>query len=156
MSQDMNGVFEFGRFRLDLAQAYVPRGPESSISQPKAVNTLAVLVRERGRIVDKDALIQEVWPNTFVEENSLTRNISVLRRVLGSQASGEPLIETVARRGYRLAVPVTEVMPAADPPAASPTSGADDAGEWAGAPGSSGRAIQDPLDAPGRCGPSRS
>ena len=50
---------------------------------PKALNTLAVLVRQGGRVVEKDVLIQEVWPDTFVEENSLTRNISVLRRTLG-------------------------------------------------------------------------
>ena len=107
-------VFEFGSFRLDPGQGVLLREGQIVHLTPKALNTLAVLVRQGGRVVDKDALIQEVWPDTFVEENSLTRNISVLRRTLGSQRNGMPLIETVAKRGYRLAVPVTQVDPSAE------------------------------------------
>ena len=107
-------VFEFGSFRLDPGQGVLLREGQIVHLTPKALNTLAVLVRHGGRVVDKDVLIQEVWPDTFVEENSLTRNISVLRRTLGSQSNGMPLIETVAKRGYRLAVAVTEVDRAAE------------------------------------------
>ena len=107
-------VFEFGSFRLDPEQGVLLREGQIVHLTPKALNTLAVLVRQGGRVVDKDVLIQEVWPDTFVEENSLTRNISVLRRTLGSQSNGMPLIETVAKRGYRLAVAVTQVDASAE------------------------------------------
>ena len=107
-------VFEFGSFRLDPGQGVLLREGQIVHLTPKALNTLAVLVRQGGRVVDKDVLIQEVWPDTFVEENSLTRNISVLRRTLGSQSNGMPLIETVAKRGYRLAVAVTQVDASAE------------------------------------------
>ena len=75
-------VFELGSFRLDPGQGVLLREGQIVHLTPKALNTLAVLVRQGGRVVDKDVLIQEVWPDTFVEENSLTRNISVLRRTL--------------------------------------------------------------------------
>ena len=103
-------VFEFGRFRLDLGQR-VLLSDGQIVADTKALSTLGVLAREAGRVVDKDALMQEIWPATFVEENSLARNMSVLRRALGTQPSGLPFIETVAKRGYRLAAPVTQLIP---------------------------------------------
>jgi DNA-binding winged helix-turn-helix (wHTH) protein/TolB-like protein len=106
MDQGTQSVFEFGRFRLDPTQGVLLRDGQIVPLTPKALTTLAILAREGGRVVHKDELMREVWPDTFVEENSLTRNISVLRRALGDQPSGQPQIETVAKRGYRLATPV--------------------------------------------------
>ncbi len=68
---------------------------------PKAVDLLAVLVEEAGEVVPKDELLQRVWPDTFVEEANLSVNVSILRKALGEQPDGQPLIQTVARRGYR-------------------------------------------------------
>jgi len=73
---------------------------------PKALDLLVVLVTAEGRIVGKDELFQQVWPGTFVEENNLSVNISVLRKVLGEAPGGEAFIETIPRRGYRFAAPL--------------------------------------------------
>jgi DNA-binding winged helix-turn-helix (wHTH) protein len=60
-----------------------------------------VLVENSGHVVEKDALMKAVWPDTFVGEDSLTRNISLLRRTLGNNPAAAPYIETLPRRGYR-------------------------------------------------------
>lgn len=67
--------------------------------QPKVADTLAALVAQRGAIVGKAGLMKTVWPDTVVEEVNLERNISLLRKALGDDAS---LIETIPKRGYRL------------------------------------------------------
>jgi hypothetical protein len=59
-------------------------------------------------VVEKDELIRHVWPDTFVEEGSLARNISLLRKVLGGGPDDANYIEAVPRRGYRFVAPVTE------------------------------------------------
>ena len=102
-------IYRFGPFHIDLEQRLLFRGGAAVSLTQKAFDTLAILVARQGRIVDKSELIKMVWPETFVEENNLTQNISTLRRVLGE---GE-YIETIPRRGYRF------VMPLEDPPAVS-------------------------------------
>src|ERR1035437_7097765 len=77
------GVYEFGDFRLDTReQAIESAGRPLSIT-PKALDLLIVLVENCGRIVDKQELMKKVWPDTFVEDNNLAFNISVLRKLFG-------------------------------------------------------------------------
>ena len=80
---------------------------------PKVVETLLILVENAGSVVDKETILARVWPDTFVDENSLAHNISVLRRTLDN-GSG-PSIETVPKRGYRFVAPVRIPEPAAAP-----------------------------------------
>ncbi|HUF02609.1 MAG TPA: winged helix-turn-helix domain-containing protein [Aridibacter sp.] len=68
--------------------------------RPKAIETLAVLVSNAGQVVSKEVLIEKVWPETFIEENALSRNIHEIRKKLSEIEPGE-YIETVTRRGYR-------------------------------------------------------
>jgi TolB-like protein/Flp pilus assembly protein TadD len=71
---------------------------------PKAFDLLVVLVQNAGKLLDKDFLLQSIWPDTTVEENNLNQAITALRRVLGD-AAGEPQsILTVAGKGYRFAL----------------------------------------------------
>lgn len=86
---------------------------------PKAFETLIVLLQHPGEVLSRDDLMKAVWPETYVEEGSLTRNISALRKALGDE-TGTPLyIETLPRRGYRFAAPVSvesfEAAPVAPP-----------------------------------------
>ena len=60
----------------------------------------------------KEALLDRVWPGTFVNEATLSQNILTLRKALGKQANGEDYIGTVPKRGYRFEAPVTESAPA--------------------------------------------
>lgn len=59
--------------------------------------------------MEKDELIEKLWPDSFVEEGNLTQNIYVLRKTLDTGDDGKSYIETIPRRGYRLAVPVKEL-----------------------------------------------
>src|SRR5262249_59081565 len=101
-------VYEFGRFRLDPTAGQLSRLGKPIPLEPKAFETLLFLVRNRGRLVKKDELMTEIWPDRFVEEANLTRNISVLRKVLGRDENGDEYIETAPRRGYRFVGKVTE------------------------------------------------
>jgi tetratricopeptide (TPR) repeat protein len=77
-----------------------------------------MLVRNAGRVVLKDDLMREVWPDTFVEENNLTVNISALRKILQEGSSDRSYIQTLPRRGYRFAATVRhsgESLPATQP-----------------------------------------
>jgi DNA-binding winged helix-turn-helix (wHTH) protein len=73
---------------------------------PKVFDTLLALLEAEGRLVQKDALMKRVWADTFVEEVNLARNVSILRKILGERAPGEPYIETLPTRGYRFAAPI--------------------------------------------------
>jgi DNA-binding winged helix-turn-helix (wHTH) protein/TolB-like protein len=93
--------YEFGPFRLDPAERLLLREGEPVPLEPKVFDTLVLLVRNGGRLLGKEELIDNVWPDAVVEEGSLTRNISALRRALGEGEDGLRYIETVPRRGYR-------------------------------------------------------
>ena len=81
-------VFAFGAYRLDTRERRLLCGNEEIPLEPKVFDTLLVLVLHAGRLVSKDALMSAVWPDTHVEEGNLTRNVSVLRRALGTDARG--------------------------------------------------------------------
>lgn len=106
----------FGPFRLDPAKRVLWRGDEVVPLAPRALDLLVALAEQQGDVVPKQTLMDRVWPGTFVEEANLSVNVSALRKALGKQPSGRPYIETLARRGYRLAVPV-KTATAARPPA---------------------------------------
>lgn len=93
-------LFEFDSFRLDPAEHLLLRDGEPVPLEPKVFETLLVLIRQ-GRLVGKEELMQAVWPDSFVEESNLTRNISVLRKALTRTDGGPQYIETVPKRGYR-------------------------------------------------------
>lgn len=76
----------------------------------KAFETLLILVRNSGQVVKKEELIKEIWPDTFVEETNLTRNISVLRKVLGEGPSDNQYIQTIPKQGYRFVASVREIV----------------------------------------------
>jgi DNA-binding winged helix-turn-helix (wHTH) protein/tetratricopeptide (TPR) repeat protein len=106
----------FGPFRLDPAKRVLWRGGEVVPLAPRALDLLIALAEQQGDVVPKQTLMDRVWPGTFVEEANLSVNVSALRKALGKQADGRPYIETLARRGYRLAAPV-RASAAARPPA---------------------------------------
>src|SRR5262245_19192275 len=75
---------------------------------PKAFDTLLLLVENRGRLVEKEALMKSVWPDSFVEENNLNRSIYILRKALGESSAQAKYIETVPKHGYRFVASVVE------------------------------------------------
>jgi DNA-binding winged helix-turn-helix (wHTH) protein/tetratricopeptide (TPR) repeat protein len=107
--QTNNLCYEFGQYHLDFSKRVLMRGRETISLAPKATEILMMLVMNAGELVEKDALLKQVWPDTFVEEANLTQNIFTLRRVLGDERAGPKYIETVPRRGYRFVATVRAV-----------------------------------------------
>ena len=93
--------YEFGPFRIDVANRLLFRERQPLALTPKAVEILIALVEHGGQLLKKDDLIKIVWPDRVVEEGNLTQNIYLLRKTLGDGSNGRNYIETVPRRGYR-------------------------------------------------------
>jgi DNA-binding winged helix-turn-helix (wHTH) protein/TolB-like protein/Flp pilus assembly protein TadD len=102
-------LFEFGPFRLDTAEKVFLKNGEPLPLAPKAFELLAILVERSGHLVDKNDLLEEIWPDSFVEESSLTQNIYVLRKALSESDGEQRYIETVPRRGYRFVADVKAI-----------------------------------------------
>jgi DNA-binding winged helix-turn-helix (wHTH) protein/TolB-like protein/Tfp pilus assembly protein PilF len=106
-------LFQFGPFCVDAQRRTLERDGSPVALSGKALDILLVLLRSPGAVVDKDTIMREVWPDTAVEENNLTVNISGLRKALGDAAANPKLIITVPGRGYRFAGDLFEPAPAA-------------------------------------------
>jgi DNA-binding winged helix-turn-helix (wHTH) protein len=109
-SQKLKELYEFGPFRVDPEKEVVLRAGEPVPLTPKTFQILLVLIRHNKEVVTKDELMKEVWPDTFVEEANLSRNIFMLRKALGENPPEQRYILTVPGRGYRLAESV-RLMP---------------------------------------------
>ena len=101
--------YQFGPFQLDPTEHRLLRDGVEVALQLKAFETLCILVENQGRLLKKEDLLQQVWPDTVVEENNLNKNVSMLRKALGEHATGQSYIETVPRVGYRFVAPVKKI-----------------------------------------------
>jgi eukaryotic-like serine/threonine-protein kinase len=101
-SQKGRELYGFGPFRIDPEKEILLRGGEPVPLTPKTFQILLVLIRHSTEVVTKDELLKSVWPDTFVEEANLSRNIFMLRKALGDSAQDRYIV-TVPGRGYRLA-----------------------------------------------------
>jgi TolB-like protein/DNA-binding winged helix-turn-helix (wHTH) protein/Tfp pilus assembly protein PilF len=108
MPEKTRRFFEFGRFRVDSVERVLLADGRPVSLTPKAFETLLDLLEHSGHILEKDELLEHVWPGTFVEEGTLVQNVSTLRKVLGEAPDGSAYIETIPRRGYRFAGAVHE------------------------------------------------
>ena len=105
---NLGRIYRFGLFSLDVSERTLQCDGKLLSLSPKAWEVLWVLIAHRGRVVEKQMLMEKVWPGIFVEENNLAFNISVLRKVLGENAAAPKFIETVPKRGYRFIAEVEE------------------------------------------------
>jgi TolB-like protein/DNA-binding winged helix-turn-helix (wHTH) protein/Tfp pilus assembly protein PilF len=101
-------LYRFGSYTLDADERVLLRDGQPVTIPPKDLETLLVLVERAGHIVEKDELLQKVWPGVFVEEGNLARRIFNLRQVLGDSGDQRPFIETIPKRGYRFVATVQE------------------------------------------------
>ena len=109
-----NEDLAFGSFVLDRSERILKRDGEMVSVPPKALSLLLVLLENRGQIVEKDRLMESLWPDTFVEEGNLTYTVRSLRKILGDNAERPAYIETIPRRGYRFIAEVRPVEPLRD------------------------------------------
>jgi len=98
-------LYEFGPFCVDASERVLLRDGQPLALTPKAFDLLLILVQHSEHVVEKDELMRWVWPDSFVEEGNLTRNIFTLRQALGE---GPQYIETIPKRGYRFKASVKE------------------------------------------------
>src|ERR1041385_6286057 len=108
MDKPAKHFYEFGPFRLDASRRRLLRAGEVVPLTPKAFDTLLALVEQSGRVVEKDDLMERVWPGVAVEENNLTQNVSALRKALGERRKEPRYIATVPGLGYRFIASVSE------------------------------------------------
>src|SRR5258708_38805686 len=101
MNEQNNTSYEFGSFRLVPAERQLLRDDLPIALPPKAFDTLVVLVHSSGRVLKKDDLIKQLWPDSFVEESNLNHYISVLRKTLSNGDNGDAYVETVRGYGFR-------------------------------------------------------
>jgi len=106
-----NKHFEFGPFRLDPSEHLLTRGEEPVPLPPKAFETLLLLVENSGHVLSKHALMEALWPDSFVEESNLTQNMFLVRKALGED---QQYVKTIPRVGYRFMMPVREVTDESD------------------------------------------
>lgn len=115
----MSGVYAIGPFRLHAQAGVLAYGDAPAPLGRRGVAVLTVLVERAPEFVAKEQILDLAWPGVIVEENNLATQISAIRRTLAQAPDGDSWIETLARRGYRFAGPVTPVTPLA-PGASAP------------------------------------
>lgn len=101
--------YNFGMFQIDVAKRLLRRDGEPVALAPKTFDMLLVLVEHGGQVLDKDRLMELLWPDSEVEEANLPQNISALRKALGESPSERKYIITIPGRGYRFAADVKTV-----------------------------------------------
>jgi len=112
-----SGQFQFGAYRLDSQSGMLFREGDHVALPPKVAELLVALVQAAGRVLTREELLRRLWPDTVVEEGSLSSHISVLRKALGEGPKAQDFIETLPKRGYRFVASVKRL-----------TSGAYDSG----------------------------
>jgi eukaryotic-like serine/threonine-protein kinase len=103
------GMFQFGEFQIDVLARTLRREEEIVTLNRRAFDVLLYLVQNPGRVLTRDELLKNVWPDTFVDENSLAQSISALRRALEERPGDNSYIVTLPGRGYQFVSTVTAV-----------------------------------------------
>jgi len=101
-----SSVFRFSDVEVQEQELHIRRNGDVVPVEPKAFRVLIHLLRNPGRLVPKDELIKAGWGDTVVTDNSLTRNVALLRRLLADDPREPRYIETVSTVGYRFVAPV--------------------------------------------------
>ena len=102
-------IYEFDDFRVDTGQFLLMKGGQPTAITPTVFRILLALLERPGQIVTKDELMKFVWPDSFVEEGNLNRNVSTLRKILDEKPCDHRYIETVPKTGYRFIAPVRSI-----------------------------------------------
>src|SRR5688572_25007171 len=108
MNELVSRRYEFGSFSLDPGKRLLLRAGKPVPLAPKVLEIPQLLIENRGRVLTKDELLEQVWNDTLVEEGGLTRNVSILRKALGERPGEHQYIVTVPGRGYQFVAEVHE------------------------------------------------
>src|SRR5215510_3809394 len=113
-------LYTFGACELDTQLHVLSRAGQPVHLRPKAFALLVYLVEHHDRVVTKDELCAQVWPNQFISEATLGSTVRAVRQAIGDTGQAQQLIQTVHGYGYRCLAPVTvrTTSPAASVPTA--------------------------------------
>ncbi|HKC71572.1 MAG TPA: transcriptional regulator, partial [Terriglobales bacterium] len=115
MENNEQHVYELGPFRINAHDRLILREGKPVPLTAKAFDTLLVLVRNGGHLVERAELMKAVWGDCFVEDGNLAVTVSMLRKALGDEGEERRYIQTVAKRGYRLIESVRQLPESAEP-----------------------------------------
>src|SRR5260370_249234 len=114
---DKEEKYEFGPFEIDETERQLLREGQRILLPSKAFDTLLLLVKRHGHLIEKSELIETIWPDAFVEEGNLAVVISMLRKALGEEGHEHKYIQTVPKHGYRFVADVHQrLSPKLDSP----------------------------------------
>jgi DNA-binding winged helix-turn-helix (wHTH) protein/Tol biopolymer transport system component len=111
-------LVHFAGFTLDLLRRGLYQGPQRIHLTSKPLETLIYLIENRGRVIEKQELLDAVWKDTYVTEDTLVHAIREIRRALGDAKDDPRFVQTVPRRGYRFVCELATEVPA---PLSSPS-----------------------------------
>ncbi len=111
MSEPRLHSYQFGPFQLDVSDRVLLRNGQSVALTPKAFDLLLALIENRGHLLSKEALMMQLWPQTYIEDNNLAVHISILRKILSENGNGTEYIKTIPKRGYSFVASVREAVP---------------------------------------------
>src|ERR1700728_3836410 len=106
------GIFKFGKFQVDALARTLRLEDEIVALNRRAFDVLLYLVQNPGKVLTRKELLNNVWADTFVDENSLAQSISALRRALEEKPGDNNYIVTLPGRGYQFIIPVQVLAPA--------------------------------------------
>src|SRR5215475_8532423 len=115
-------LYYFYNYTLDEARRELRRTGQLVSVEPKVFQVLLYLLEHRDRVVSKEELLEQCWPETFVSEAALTRCLTKLRKVVQAERTAPPVIKTLHGQGYRFVADVTLLPPASSLPASLPSS----------------------------------
>ncbi|MBO0695558.1 MAG: winged helix-turn-helix domain-containing protein, partial [Verrucomicrobia bacterium] len=117
MQTSPGNLYEFGAFQLDPVKRLLRRLDGTPVPlTPRVFETLLFMVEHHDTVLDKERIMEAVWPDSIVEENNLAQAISKLRQVFGETPGSHNYIVTVPGRGYRFVAEVTGRTTASLPP----------------------------------------
>src|SRR5258706_13300532 len=102
-------IYEFADYRVDTGQFRLTKSGRAEPINPTVFKILQILLERAGDSVTKEELMKCVWPDSFVEEGNLNRNMSTLRKALDEKPSDHKFIETIPKTGYRFIAPVRAI-----------------------------------------------
>jgi DNA-binding response OmpR family regulator len=103
-------IYRFGNYELDAQRCELRCAGQQVAIEPRVFDVLAYLLQHHDRVVTKDELLEQCWPDTFVSEAALTRCLAKVRQAVQPEPAGTPIIKTVYGRGYGFVAAVT-VLP---------------------------------------------
>lgn len=114
MMDQKERIYRFADYTLEVSERRLKRGDEEIHLPPKNYEMLLYLVERHGHLIKKRELLDTLWADTLVTENTLTHCIEEIRKVLGDDAHHPRFIKTIPRVGYKFIAEVEEMMASAE------------------------------------------